>query len=538
MNPRKKKPSATNPIRQEREGRLQVMQMHIKEMSPEEIRTLVYDLQVHQIELEVQNEELRETQLELEVARDRYATLFDFSPVGYVTLDQSDRIQEVNLRFCKMVGADRKDLLLQSFIRFLDPGDQPIFRQYLNALAPSSSPGTSEVLTLRGANLPHRIRLESCVDYLSASNLDPLYRIAVVDVTEKESALRLNAGILQSTKEGIYGLDCRGSVTFFNRSGEDLTGWKFSDLCGRSPHDYLHHTKPDGSPYPGGECPVLETLESKKSVSNATELMWRKDGSSFPAEYASTPILNELGQVEGAVVTFRDITERKQAEEQLRTSRDLLARHQVELQALTAKLFTVQEEERKRISHELHDDISQRLALLQIKLQLALPSQSDSKYQEIFDDVKRLSDDVRKIVYRYHPYTLQDLGLESSLRSLVADFMKWEHLPITLSIQPLPAHLPPEVTTCIYRVAQESFQNVAKHARATSVHCELTRDDGGLRLIIEDNGVGFTKAEPAASNGLGLVSMQERAHSIQGHLLIDSAPGKGTTIVLQIPWRE
>lgn len=537
MSPRKKEPPSSHTLRQKAERRLQATQKQINQMSPEEIRHLVHEFQVHQIELEMQNDQLRETQSALEVARDRYAGLFDFSPVGYVLLNDRGRVLEVNLRFCQFLGATRKDLLQQNFVSFLDPGDQQKFRRHLKMLTPSSGSRTSEVLILRGADPPHRVRLESCVETVPTLHQEVLYRIAVVDVSEQERTLHLNENILQSANEGIYGLDSKGTITFFNRSSEELTGWKASEMLGRPSHDILHHTRPDGSPYPKKNCPVLRTLHQGEFISLDSEVLWRKDGSWFPAEYASTPILNESGQVEGAVVTFRDITERKHAEDLLRTSRDLLARQQAELQALTAKLFNVQEEERERIARALHDDISQRLALLQMKVQMALPSQAGPKDQEILDDIKNLSKDVRQIVHRYHPYTLQDLGLESAIRSLVADCMKWDQVPITLSIKNIPRHLPPERTTCLYRVAQETFQNIAKHAQATSVRCELAGEAGGLRLIIEDDGVGFTNTA-SSSKGLGLISMQERSHALHGNLAIDSAPGKGTKINLWIPLQE
>lgn len=506
-------------------------------MSQEEIRPLVQELQVHQIELEMQNEELRETQIALEVARDRYAALFNFSPAGYVVLDTKERMLEVNLRFCQLVGANRKDLLHQSLIRFFDPGDQSKFRRHMETLTNSAGPQTSDILTLRGKAAPHRVRVESCMEAMPAAGGESLYRMAVVDVTEEESALNVNTSILQSTKEGIYGLNSQGHVIFFNPAGEELTGWKSADLLGRSPHDFLHHTKPDGSSSPATEWPVLQTLHHGQTVSLETEFLWRKDGTSFPAEYVSAPIRNDSGQVEGAVVTFRDITERKHKEEQLRNNRDLLAQQQEELQALTERLFQVQEEERERISRDLHDDISQRLALLQIKTQMAIPPQAGPQYQEILDDIGNLLKDVRKIVYRYHPYTLQDLGLESAIRSLVEDYVNWEHLPITLSTQEIPRDLPPDVMTCIYRVAQESFRNIARHAQATSVQCELMAGPGGVTMRIQDNGVGFTRAA-SSGRGLGFISMQERTSHMHGQLSVDSDLGKGTTIMLKIPWPE
>src|SRR5215210_5822576 len=131
-----------------------------------------------------------------------------------------------------------------------------------------------------------------------------------------ERLSRRHEMVLESAGEGIFGLDLDGNATFVNPAAARITGWEAEDLVGRPQHDVLHHTKPDGSPYPREQCPIHAALEDGTSHSRDDEVFWRKDGTSFPVEYMSSPILQD-GEVIGAVVTFKDITERKTLEEQL-----------------------------------------------------------------------------------------------------------------------------------------------------------------------------------------------------------------------------
>jgi diguanylate cyclase (GGDEF)-like protein/PAS domain S-box-containing protein len=145
----------------------------------------------------------------------------------------------------------------------------------------------------------------------------------MLDITERktfEEALeRLNRQhemVLKSAGEGIFGLDLDGNATFVNPAAARMTGWEAEELVGCPQHDILHHTKPDGSPYPRAECPIHAALKDKTTHVRDDEIFWRKDGTSFPVEYMSSPILQD-GEVVGAVVTFKDITKRKALEEQL-----------------------------------------------------------------------------------------------------------------------------------------------------------------------------------------------------------------------------
>jgi signal transduction histidine kinase len=229
-------------------------------------------------------------------------------------------------------------------------------------------------------------------------------------------------------------------------------------------------------------------------------------------------------------------------EEALEASQAALERGRQDLQDLTAKLLTAQEQERRRISHELHDDINQRLALLAMDLQALeqdernLPIPIRENLRSLLSRTTQLSDDIRGLAYQFHPSILDDLGLNAALECLVDDFQTRTGIKTILVCQdPLEA-LPEDVASCLYRVVQESLSNIARHAQATRVEIELTIDEQRLELSIRDHGCGFEEQNvKRGRTGMGILNMQERVRALQGMFELDSKPGRGTLILITIP---
>jgi two-component system, chemotaxis family, CheB/CheR fusion protein len=215
-----------------------------------------------------------------------------------------------------------------------------------------------------------------------------------------------------------------------------------------------------------------------------------------------------------------------------------LERTQEELRGLTAHLFTVQEEERRHVARELHDGISQSLSILDLRLkslQIHEPERADAELDEFRFQLAQLADDVRRISHRLHPAILDDLGLPAALNALVQEFGEREGMPATYSGIGLPEVIPPNTAAALYRIAQEALRNVAKHAGKTHVKVILAGDDDSITLQVIDLGVGFDQEEDMPRDGLGLISITERARLIHGHVSIKSALGKGTTMTVEVP---
>lgn len=255
----------------------------------------------------------------------------------------------------------------------------------------------------------------------------------------------------------------------------------------------------------------------------------------------------ELGKVNQALVA--EITERMETERSLRVSEAALSRNRVALQrseedlrGLTARLLTAQEEERRRISRDLHDDINQRLAMIVVELETldqALPPDCNAigtRLRSLQDNASELCEDLRHLAYQFHSSVLDDLGLPVALRRLVDDISMRTGLKGSFRSQAGKASIPQPVATCLYRIAQEGLSNVTKHANATGFEVELTRNDHEVTLSITDDGAGFDVSERTTERGtLGLVSMKERAHLVHGELEVESKLGQGTSVQARIP---
>ena len=241
---------------------------------------------------------------------------------------------------------------------------------------------------------------------------------------------------------------------------------------------------------------------------------------------------------------LREISEHVETEESLRASEHDRATSRQELRDLAARLLTVQEEERRRISRDLHDDINQRLAMLVVQaesLESSLPpsaSDCSKELRSIQDRLTELSDDVRHLAYQFHPSILDDLGLTVALQRLVDECATRANLQGTFEVSP-PLTVPQAVSTCLYRIAQESLANVMKHARANKVIVSLASTADAITLTVQDDGVGFDTQQLANSHrGLGLISMAERLRLVRGTVTIDSIPHQGTRLYIKVPHAE
>lgn len=212
---------------------------------------------------------------------------------------------------------------------------------------------------------------------------------------------------------------------------------------------------------------------------------------------------------------------------------------QGEVRALSRRLLTAFEDERRWLARELHDDLAQRLARLAIDA-ARLERDGSGKIREVDlgamrGEIVSMSSDVHALSRRLHPSLLDHLGLAEALRAEVERFSEAESIAVDLQLEELADKPSPDAALCLYRVAQESLRNVARHAHAKKAEISLRTRDSGIELEISDDGVGFDPDARRGAHSLGHASMRERTHLVRGRLAIRSAPGRGTVVVAWVP---
>ena len=218
---------------------------------------------------------------------------------------------------------------------------------------------------------------------------------------------------------------------------------------------------------------------------------------------------------------------------------DALREREMRIAELSGHLLRVQEEERKRISRELHDETGQ--ALMVIRLYLGMlegnvgTRSARGKIRETLEVVDRTIEGIRRIIGRLSPLVLQELGLIAAVRKEAKDLAKSSGVKARVTVSAEFGRLPGTVETAVYRVVQEALHNVAQHASATSVNIEMRRDGDSVCLLVEDDGVGMVAKPKAGRQTFGLAGMRERIGNIGGKMKVTSARGKGTRIEVNAP---
>jgi signal transduction histidine kinase len=283
--------------------------------------------------------------------------------------------------------------------------------------------------------------------------------------------------------------------------------------------------------------------DSSSAVRAVTRALEGESLSYFDEEKGRTfdtrvdPLRDADGEIVGAIGLALDVTEGRRGEEELRASRE-------ELRRLAARMTQLQEEERRRIAHELHDELGQRLTALRFEAAV-LPrkigepctetvSQAIASMLELIDDTIVT---VRRVATELRPAILDHFGLRSALEHELSQFEKRTGIRYELDISPEDVADDDARATALYRIVQESLTNVARHANATAVRVTLEERGDALVLEISDNGRGITDEEVASSLSLGLVGMRERALAQGGEATIRATPNGGSTVSVRLPKR-
>jgi PAS domain S-box-containing protein len=388
--------------------------------SKQDALTLMHELQVYQVELEMQCEEMQRAQLELEESRNRYAELYESIPVGYFTFDGQGLVEEVNPAGCSMLNRHPAELQGKRFQLFISQADRKIFTEFCKSVLATKERRRCEIL------------------------LEPAEQ---------------------------------------RRPGE-------------------------------GEDPPTILIEA-------------------------SPAKSGKGSADRLRAALIDITERKAAERRLEQKERELRASRHALQEANARVLKAQDDERRVIARELHDDCCQQLALLVMSansIERSAPESVARRLHALGVQSKQILDTIRHIAYGLHPAMWETTGIEEAARTYIQDFIAVTDLPVDFHAVGIPANLPQSVSTSLFRTLQETLHNVVKYADASAVTVRLETIGDRITLTVSDNGKGFDVHRPSSNpRGLGFISLRERVSLLNGSLEIQSAPGEGTTVRSSLP---
>lgn len=355
--------------------------------------------------------------------------------------------------------------------------------------------------------------------------------------------------LLEAAGEGIYGIDLRGRCIFINGAGAAMLGYSADEVVGRNMHYLIHHSHANRDLMPVHDCRIFQAFREGRGVRVDDEVLWRRDGSCFDAQYASYPIRNDQ-EVVGAVVTFSDITDRKRIERELHNTQAQLERRVGErtaelssahesLRRLSSHLSTLREEERAHIARNIHDDLGASFTALQLDLNWLRRQLGDSPALQTHVDrmlevTQTAMGATRRILSDLRPVVLDHLGLWAALETLLQDLQTRTGLQCRYLCPPDTERrrLDRNAEIAVYRIVQELLTNVQRHASARSVSVSAAWSDDGLSITVEDDGIGMQL--PEARHTFGILGMRERARGIGGDLALDSAPGAGMRARLRL----
>lgn len=528
-------------LRQRAEAMVQRRAERLKEnldvVPGEAMQKMLHELRVHQIELEMQNEELRRTQLELQESRQRYFDLYDMAPVGYCTLSESGLILQANLKAASLFGATVKTMVGQVLSRFILKEDQDYFYLLRKKLLSTGEQQASEFRMLRGDGSVFSVHLDASLE--QAASGGRTLRLILSDVTERvQENARLLASLariqnleLALNEHAIVAITNRlGDITYVNDKFCHISQYTREELLGQN-HRIIN----------SGYHPKIFIRDLWRTITQGHiwkgEIMNRaKDGTYYWVDTTIVPFSDSAGQVNEYFSIRRDITGRKNNEK-------ILMHNAAQLRDLSAHHLRVKENERKRMAREIHDELGGMLNGIKSYLSVLIGRAQrenippDSVLVDASGMADQAIDTVRRLITELRPSVLDQLGIWAALESHAAQIAQRSNLVCDCQIDAALENitLDADASTAAFRIVQELITNVIRHADASRIDIRATRTDGWIRIEVEDDGKGIESSHFVGGKSWGIIGMHERAQQCNGELVIKNAPQGGTLAVLRLP---
>lgn len=505
--------------------------------SPAATLRMLHELRVHQIELEMQNEELRRTQVALDDLRARYFDLYDLAPAGYCTVSETGLILESNLRGAVLLGLARDALVKQPISTFILKADQDVFNQLCKQLIETGKPQDCELRMVNNNGTQFWASLKATAAHDDDGT--PVLRVMLNDVTERrtsemrlrESQLQLQ-GVVESAMDAIITTDDESRVVLYNPAAARMFGVANTEVIG-FPIQRLMPTRFRDA-HAGHVQAFGRERGAARDIGKLRPIIGlRANGEEFTSEATISQI--EIQGKKLYTVIMRDITERTQAEAALRLSHD-------KLRELVAYQERIKENERIVMAREIHDELGG--ALTGIKANISVAMDQDERAGGVANPrlvdacilLDAAVDTVREVIAYLRPSVLDHLGVWAALEWYAEQTEARTGLSCNVTIDASAAQsvISDERSTALFRILQETLTNVTRHANASQVEIRVMHEDGSIRMEVEDNGKGIDAEQIPNRKSWGIAGMAERARYIGGNIRI-SDTSHGTLVVLRLP---
>ncbi|OGO40381.1 MAG: hypothetical protein A2147_06270 [Chloroflexi bacterium RBG_16_57_8] len=472
-----------------------------------------------------------------------YRELFENASDAMWVQDIDGHFVVANKACEKLTGLTNQELVAQNVKEFLSPRSLELAREVGHRLLNGedfSQPYEQRVI--RKDRITRIVKMSSSLVVVDGRPVG--FQHVARDVTEEHSVAEMLTRITNGSPIPTFVVDRQHKITHWNIAMEALTGRDEAQMMGTDNHwqpvypakrATLADLIVEGAPADDIEFYYRGKYKKSKLIEGAFETE-----DFFPTlgavgkwlHITASPIKSDGSEIIGAIETLQDVTEEKQLQENMRYYVQLITR--------------AQEEERKRLARELHDDLSSSLLLLIHRLDSSIPSGRAKHALVLKESLGSLRDQavealehVRRYVQDLRPRILDDLGLIASLEWMADDMQKNHGIRTTVEVAGIERALPADVQLLLFRIGQEALTNIRRHAGASLAAIRLDLDDEAITMTVTDNGHGFsvpTRIEDLASAGrLGIMGMAERARLLNGTLEVGSTPGEGTRVVTRLP---
>ena len=455
-----------------------------------------------------------------------YRMLVEAMSEGAATLSREGVVLYSNRRFAEMIHRLTGKVVGIAVQSLVEETERDRFGTFLAAAQKGVAKGEFQLRSSDGSLLPVHLSVTRFRGFEGHA-----LGMVVTDLSEQkrrhaeETRLQL-AAIVDSSQDAIIAKTLDAKIASWNRGAKEIYGYTADEAIGQPISILLPPGREDEIPA------IMERIRHGEKVEHYETKHRRKDGTVIDVSLAVSPIKTPDGETVGASAVARNITESKQAAE----TKQAEAMHRL----LLERVLLAQEEERRRIARELHDEAGQLLTSLLVGLRTLEDSRNiadaKAKGYRLREITAQAIDEVGRLARGLHPTALDDHGLGVALSRYVAEYSKANNIAVDLTLSELDCGaLPSAVQIGLYRILQEALTNVARHSGARAVRIRFARSAAALQVAVTDNGRGFdTEAAILSSSHLGIQSMRERAAMLGGTVSFTSK-GTGTRMLVQIP---